>query len=303
MMVTENRIPVFSIDGRAISDVDLLECRGLFPDLQTAIQRASAVSEAPDAGALQEYINNFRYQHELISREDLDEWLEARKISPEEFLEAMSSLQVAESTDDIDMCETLDPSQSRVLCWCIRELESACKQAHRWLLFSDKAFLQDGDLFDLLKEGSLRYEAWLAAEITKKDLEALLNNRMLDFTKVDLTTLMTDSEQVAREARLCWQEGLWQPEDFQKLAPVALGHECSRMRDLDPVFRTQLLARMPGDVLAPAETEEGWTVVGLTSRHPPTLGDSEVYDELKELLVRPRLEKLSKDRILWHLRS
>lgn len=301
-MKAEDGVPVFSIDGRSVTDTALLGCLEFFPELSAEIQRARLSAGGADAGNLQEFIDNFRYQRELVAREDLDGWLAERKIPVEEFLEAMSRLHASAGTNGVGAPEALEQADSRVLSWCGSQFKVAVNLALRWLLFADQAVLDGAELGELMKKGKSRYREWVGTEISGKDLEALLHNRRLEFTRVNLTTVASQSQQVALEARLCWQEGIWQPEDFPRLAPVEIYHETIRMRDIDPVLRTQLLSRKPGDVLPPFETEEGWWVTRLESRQNPNLDDGDIRNELVELAVRPKLENLSKGRILWHVR-
>ena len=304
-MSAKGSVPVFSIDGRPVSDDALLGCLEFFPELKKEIRRACLAEDGADVDGFQEFIDNFRYQRELVSREDLDGWLAERKIPVESFLEAMSRLHAsagANGSGAPEAPEVLEGDDARVLGWCGGQFKAAVNLAVRWLLFADRANLHEAELGDLLGMGSSRYREWMKAEISRKTLEALLQNRRLDFARVNLTTLFSQSRHVALEARLCWQEGFLMPEDFPKLAPVAVHHENIRVRDIEPVLRTQLLSRKPGDVLPPFETEEGWCVTRLESRQTPTLEEEEIREELAELALRPKLECLSNGRILWHVR-
>lgn len=293
---------LFSVDHRRVNDIDLLACLDMFPKLDTILKNAGKASGQPDAELLQAFINDFRYDRDLVSREDLDTWLAERHLQASVFLEAISRLFLAKSEPCATGNDSHEATDLRAICWCSSEFESAVVNASQWLLFADPVEFASAELRSLLRTGKENFDKWVLAELSSKDLEALLHNRRLDYTQVALTSLLAECMHVAREVRLCWQEGSWKPEDFPWLASVQVFHYRARMLDLEPTFRTQLLSKLPGDVLEPSQTEEGWTVVGLDSRTSPTLDDPFIQDELKALLLRPRLDKLGKDRIIWQVR-
>lgn len=131
------------------------------------------------------------------------------------------------------------------------------------------------------------------------DLERELASRRMDFLRVTFERAAFPSAEAAREAMLCVTEDRESLADAARRAGVAAAGGTEFLGDIaDPASR-RLLSAVPGEVLGPLESEEGWELWKIVRKAEPDARDGAVRDRLERLVENAAFERLVGAHIAW----
>lgn len=255
--------------ARGLLDAPLREAR--------ALAAAEAGSGDIEEEALQAASERFRYDHDLISAGETEEWLASRGMTIDDFgtwLRARLALEARSSADEAGMEE---PSGDffRVHLWLSGEMEKLARAYSR----SVAAEIETG------RGDPAAVDALAAKAITDAARQRKLAAVGMSLIRVEVQTLVVDSEAAGREAVLCVRT------DREPLAQVAAdaGYPSDRIEtwidEFDPSVRRHLLGAAAGDAIGPLTDDGKFTVYQLLRRDEPSLARDEVVKRIDEILV------------------
>ncbi|MGZ8867225.1 MAG: hypothetical protein ACXW2P_02700 [Thermoanaerobaculia bacterium] len=255
--------------GPGLLDAPLREARALLA--------AEAASDHVDEQSLQAASERFRYDHDLISAGETEEWLVSRGMTIDDFggwLRARLSVETQSGAGSAEM-EDVPGDFLRVHLWLSGEMEKLAQAYSR----SVAAEIETG-----------RGDAAAVETLTKKAISDAARQRKLaaigmSLIRVEVQTLVVDSEAAGREAVMCVRT------DHAPLAQVAAdaGYPSDRIEtwidDFEPIPRRHLLGASVGDAIGPLAEGEKFTVYQLLRRDEPSLARDEVVRRIDEILV------------------
>jgi hypothetical protein len=300
----------------------------LDPDIEEALRLAAAQRRASEEGLeagdeLQASSEKFRYQHDLISAGETEEWLEVRGLSSDDFnawlyqrlaIELVTSannptqLPIPEDFPDLlrvhlwmsGRMDTLDEQLSRRIAADLEvaELGETLSTEPVMLRFMDRHRLDEGTLPGWLAALG-RERAWLtetvrieaafervsSSAITEDARLRQLASMQLSLARFEIETLELDSESAAREAFLCVRD------DGASLADLGAesGYRAERaeiwMDTLDETLAQQLLSAAEGEVIEPVAVDGGFKVYHVLRKFEPSVTDRAVSDRLDQVIV------------------
>lgn len=308
-MTNARNTPVFSAGGHCFTWVEVIEAaraRGDWAALQRHVlavlareSELAATNELPSAVRVQAAARQFRYRHNLISADDLEEWLSRRDITIDEWIaEVRRSLLEPAADVSLSSPEAVERADW-VHAICSGKLAAFAKTLAEEVAVhvSEQPLTLARDELAALSE---KRERFGAAQVVESTLAREVRDNNVGWTRFDLQYLVHADDMVVREAALCVRL------DGRNLGDVAADvgvplHETSLLlEDAEPVLRTRLIAASPGEVVGPHATESGHQLVHVVRRVPPTLDDAGVRRRAEEAITRRALAAQVNRHVNWH---
>lgn len=292
-------------------------------ELAAAEERAEEEGFEPDDDALQASSESFRYEHDLITAGETEEWLEGRGLTTDDFgawFHQRSCLQALppEASESESAVPDDFPHHLRVHLWMSDTMSDLTRELSRRIAaglevtkrgediptepvlrrFLDRQQLDERDLSRWL-DALGRDHSWLSemvrleaafdrlnsVALTADARQRMLGSLRLSLGRVEIETLELDSEAAAREAFLCVRD------DGMTLADLALeaGYRSERvgmwMDMADETLGPRLLGAAEGDVIGPLAFKDRFKVCHVLRKIAPAVSDPAVCLRLDKAIV------------------
>jgi hypothetical protein len=294
-----------------------------------------------DDSALETASVAFRYEHDLITAEETERWLEDRGVTLSEFSDYFGRCYWGRAyTDDVAVPDSrydaasaaekdlffidlilsgeLDRMADR-LSWRVAaqaekpaEDAGAIEAERERLLSQAKIELddiadwltqlgRDADWLDELLAREVAYNQRTASLITEKDLRQELMSLRLMLTSFEIEIIEVDSRDAAAEIVACVRS------DGMEMAEVA---EESRypfhrseilLEDIAEEQQQQFLSVRAGALLEPVPREDSFQVCRVIKRVEPTLDDPAIRERLQDRIIERYFSELVSKHINWRI--
>lgn len=302
---------VFSAGGHCFTWVEVVEwarARGKWATLEQragglrARERELAATGAlPSTAQTQAAADNFRDRHNLLTGDELAEWLERHDVSVEEWKGEMVRSLLEPSTD----ISPVVPDVPERACW----VHGVCSgQLAAWARTMAEEFavhLRDQPLTLSPVELSAlpgEREQFCAEQLHTEVLAAEVADNRVGWTLLDLRSLTHRDEMVVREAALCVRTDGRELADVAADAGVQLQEFSVFVDDVEPSLRTRLLAAKPGELIGPVATGADHQLVLVIARAAPTLEDPGVRLRAEGVVIERALAGEVSRHVNWHER-
>jgi hypothetical protein len=270
------------------------------------LAEADRLSLGVDEDAVDELSTAFRYERDLVSAEEIEAWLEARGLTPEEFQDHFVGGQLFSALrDQVDAPEgETDPEEEPDWAALAAELHlsgtfpgHAVQHSRRLLVRAAAGATGDLDLAEL----ESAYQAACAALLTPAALGQELAGARLPLTLIDYESSEFDSVDAAREALLCVRD------DGMELAEVAResGFPHSRQEavaeDLPEDLREPLLWAPLGALQGPTASGGVFRLWRVFARTEPRLTDPEVRRRVEARVLAAHFAGTGSSLLHWTL--
>jgi hypothetical protein len=306
-----------------------------------ADRQANAEGCEVDDSALDAASVAFRYEHDLITAEETERWLEDRGLNLPEFSEHFgrrywgrthsSEMKPSESSYhtaspdekdlfliDLTLLGEIDRMADR-LSWriaaqaeeAVDDAEGVAEQCEHFLTRAkiDRDGLadwlaqlgRDGDWLNELLGWEVAYQRRAGSLVSEKDLQRELISMRLLLTQFEIEMIEVDSRDAAAEIMACVRN------DGMEMAEVA---EESRypfhrseilLEDLASEQQQQFLSVKAGALLEPIPREDSFQVCRVKSRIEPTLQDAAIRQRLEERIIERHFSELVSKHINWRI--
>lgn len=301
----------FSVSGRPFTWRDAIahaRATGAWETLERQTAEGVALlhtrgQSGPPPDDLREAANAFRYERNLVAAEELEAWLDHWEVTVDEWMDHIRRTVLRK-----DFAEDLPSSAPQhsgnndeitARLWssavCSGILERAAEQLAGLRAVCDGLAEKTGAAVE-----PLRARTELRSSITEQELKAEVQNRVLEWVRVDAHVLAFLREDAAREAvALLVQDGLSATE-VADLARASLEHRSGYLEEIEEERRLLLTGSTKGDVLGPFEEEHGWQVIVVLDKVSPSLDDPEVRSRAEESIVERAIRRETDERVVWH---
>jgi len=302
---------VFSAGGHCFSWVEVIEAaraRGDWAALQHHVlallareRELAAVGALPSVAEARGAAAEFRDQHKLLTREELEEWLHRRDVTVEEWMGEMrrSLLEPTENASAVSP-EAIDRA-SWVHAACSGKLAAYAQTLAQEVavhLCEQPLTLALGELAALPE----KRDRFCLTRVREPALIAEINDNKLGWTHLDLRVLIHRDEMVVREAALCVRMDRRELADVAADAGARLRERSLLLDDAEPVLKTRLLASAPGDLIGPLATASDHRLMLVVRRVPPSLDDAMVRRRAEETIINRALSAEVNRHVNWHER-
>lgn len=343
----QERTALFICGDVSYTDKDVIDAalfRGeLEPEWRELLRTLECENQADDAdiaeGALDEAAEEFRYNHDLITAEETEHWLEARGLNLDDFgsyfarrywgknwNDAVEPESIAYVSAPEDLRElmradlTLSGELSRMagqLSWRVATARQAKEEEVDPALIGQEegAFLERAGIAKLADwlAGIGRDRAWLdemlRAEVifrrtrdvllTPKMRQSELNALRLPLTRFEVEMLEVESNDAAREATLCVTEDGLSMEEVAEEGRYPFRRIELLLQEIDTELQQKFLSVSPGKMLEPLARGDGFHVCRIVRKIEPDANDPALHAKIDESILHRHFSRLVADHIQW----
>lgn len=298
--------------------------------------RANEKELDPAGDAVDEAAVAFRYQHDLITAEETERWLEDRGLTLGEFGEYFArkywaqnyegeidvadrrySAAIEEERDlfliDLILSDELDrlaEEMSFRLAAQAEEKMSAAdvSSAHERLMQREgirdlsvwlSQLGRDEKWLDELLAAEETFQRCSASVVDEKAIERELVSMRLNLTRLELQTIEVDSRDAAAEVMACVRSDGMEMNEIAEESRYPFHQQEVLLEDLPAEQQQSLLSVKAGALLEPIAREDGFEVCRVKSRTDPSLSDETVRERLQKQISRRYFSALVSKHIDW----
>lgn len=267
--------------------------------------------EEVDEDAIEAAAEEFRYERDLVTADEMEAWLARHGLSAEEWMGYIRRTWLRAAwqgrLEEIAAGQLVDEAQvARAL-----EVDLACSGGRVELarqLAQDAAAAAAGGLVATAGDASARdmariragADAYRESLATAEAVAREVSGAHVDWIRVECQVLAFSDEHEAREAVLCVRE------DGADLAELA--HDARRelqdvaffLADIEAGQRAQFLSARVGEVVGPIVEGDLYAIYQVTAKVLPAPGDPDVAERARAAIVARHLEAEVNHRVQWH---
>jgi hypothetical protein len=281
-------------------------------------------------GALEEAAQEFRYERDLVTAQEMEHWLAQRGLTAAEWFAHLRLKLLAASgrdrgpdladrytppNDELSAAlaaELLSSARGEALALDLAEVAAAAVSAGNGVGSVQKTpppadlppdFPTENLSEQLQRIARLRagLERFRAARVNPEALERAVALHQMDWIRVDVSTLRFGDPGGAREAGLCLRQDRLALEEVAAMARITPVEQRLHLDQLDPTLRSQFLAAQPGEILGPLAAEAGYALFRIDRKVMPEVADSEIRHRAEQRVLRREMEAEFQRRIRWLL--
>ncbi len=315
------RRPVFTLADRMFSWADLValaQLDGAWADVEKAahsgiagLRRAEAENRRPTSDEIAEAATRFRYARNLLAGEQLIEWLEHWQLPPADWRAYVERELVREPSaggreDAVGELATEDDEVEKAV-WAEAVCSGFLNRLAERMAGGGALAVAAGERLDGVgAETVARVRAATARARTDGVTEDAIAHEVavhrLEWLHVEAVTMSVPLEDTAREAALRVLV------DGRSLADVAreCGTHASPLSafagDLDPELSSALVAAEEGELVGPLRRDDGFALVLVERKTPPTADEPQTRRRAEERIARRAVERAMLEHVEWHER-
>ncbi len=254
---------------------------------------------------------DFRYQRDLISGDDAQEWLSRRGVTIGEWMDYIRRTVLRElwesrlaglvkrfaaSGDELDEALRVDAICSDEAIQLARELAERVAAAT-----AAGESLESGTTAERLALIENGFQRFKAGCITGEAVRREIAHRHLDWIRVDCRAVGFEDPAVAREAALCVREDGLSFDEVARDAHTSVYEERFYLDELDAQYRTAFIGAKTYELLGPIEFEGKHTLFRVLDKVMPSAKDPELIRRAGEQLLKRELTEEVEKRVKWEL--
>jgi hypothetical protein len=343
--VVEDSAAVFTCGDNFYTDRDVIDAsffRGelepIWKELLRCVECENQSGDAEmDDATIDAAVEKFRYDHDLITAEEVEQWLEARDLTMDDFGEYFGHHYWGNAQPGEVVAETIDyvsaPEEMRSLLRAeLILLGEFDRMATRlsWRIAGSQEVKEDVDLSGekkeflgraRIEEGALpnwlgglgRDEPWLnemlrleaihnrmrAQLLTLQNRQRELSSLRLPLTQLDVEMLEVESKDAASEASLCVTVDGLSMEEVAKEGRYPYRQTQLLVEDIEPDLQQKFLSVPAGSVLEPIARGDGFQLCRILKKVEPNADDPVVQERVDKRLLDLHFAKLVSNHIQW----
>ena len=319
--------PVFAVNGEVFHWGDVVRharASGRWDELEAATRQGlvceahfDAVEEDGVEEAIEEAAAEFRYDRELITAEEMEGWLEARGLTPEEWMGYIRrtvlrqlwagdieefAIEYPVSGAEVEEALRIDLLCSRTRRILAEELAvEAAAAAAATATGGDAAQPGGAEDRDAVLAGlRQRAERFRREALSPETIAREVSSNQMEWIRVDCQAIGFAEAGPAREAALCLREDGLDIEEVAGEADVPIEEVVFYLDQLDPDQHSRFLGATVNDVIGPVPVDEVHTVYQVVAKVMPSVGDPEIVRRAEEAVLARLLASEVNRRVRWH---
>lgn len=256
----------------------------------------------------------FRTERRLYAAEDLEEWLADRGITVAQWREYLRGLVHRDRHEEqlAAIVARYPPADDEVahavpgwgVCsgafaaWARQLAERAAAAQARWERDADRPQPPGPDQLDRVDE---LWRRLVEESATPTRLASALRRRHLDWLRVDWEQAVFRTRDAAREGVLCVRDDGWSLAEAAAAAGTRLEPRSAVLEEVDADLRRELLRSRVGELVGPLRHGDGWAVLHVRAKGPPSLQAPEVRARALAAVADATVAGEVTDRVRWLL--
>lgn len=317
--------PLFAVDGEIFHWGDVVQhaqASGRWEELQAEAREGLAceshfdtIEEDGAEEAIEDAAAEFRYDRELITAEEMEAWLEARGLTPEEWMGYIRRVVLRQLwADDLADIVAEHPVDDADLESALR-VDLLCSGNHR-ILAEELAVEAAAAAAAPPRAPSAPYAPYAPERITElrdraaqfrqhavgpATLAREISSNQMEWIRVDCQAIGFGEEGPAREAALLLREDELDIAEVAGEADVPIEEVVFYLDQLDPEQHSRFLGSAVDDVIGPVKGEDDiYTVYQVVAKVMPSVDDPEIVRRAEEGLLARVLASEVNRRVRWH---
>jgi hypothetical protein len=310
--------PVFAVDGEVFHWQDVFAharaCGG-WDDLERAARAGVAcgrhADESPDEEERLEQLvdkagDEFRYERDLLTADEMEGWLVERGLTARTWLESVRRRVLRELwADQLDELVTrYDPSPEDVDAALAADM--LCDDTHGALAEQFAAQAAAAAAAGGVATGEDRQQALLAAAerfraaaLTGEALRREIAAHQMEWVRIDCRALEFAEPTEAREAALCLREDGLPLDEVAQSAHVNVGALSFYLDEIDGEERSRFLASHAGHVVGPIPVDDVHLLYHVDAKVMPSADDAAVRARASALITARAMAIEAQQRVQW----
>jgi len=244
--------------------------------------------------------NAWRYDRNLLAADELEVWLDERGVDPQGWMEYLRRVLLRDRwAADLDEIERRYPARANEIAAFIM-VEATCSGTLDTLAakLAGRAAASTPGAADpaRLEHG---YTRFVDSVTTPGALQREVDRRALEWTRLECRTVALAREQVAREVSLLVLEDGMDLSEAAAEAGVRVRTQEWFLEDAETPLRDHLLGAQPGQLIGPVPAEDGFALLAIDRRIPPSLEDGAVRARAERVVVEAAVEAEIGKRVRW----
>jgi hypothetical protein len=303
--------------------------------------RAEAAESSSSEEELEAAAEEFRYERDLVTAEEMEDWLDRRGLTVEDWMNYIERATVRQSSlgEGEEALASFAPSDEEIAgCILTEAICSGALERFAQTLAGRAAIAQRSAaevgvgeepsvpeieraardcaeafsritlppasrerLAELLRLERL-YGAWSRRFADPAAIRTLIDAHRLDWIRFDLRDLGFSDEAAAREAALCVREDSEPLEAVAQEAHRPIAKTRPYLAEVEESARPGLLSARPGDLVGPVAVGDEFHLYELCGKTPPSEQDPEIRSRAQDALLAKIVEHEIAARVHWHER-
>lgn len=310
--------PCFAIDGEVYQWQDVFafaRASGRWTDLEQSARAGVACTMYADASPAEEERlealvdaagDEFRYERDLLTADEMEAWLAERGLTARTWLDAIRRRVLRElwAGQLDDLLARYAPSPEDVDAALAADM--VCEDAHgaladRFAAVASAAAAAGGaaaggDRFDALREAAERFRTMV---VTDDALRREIANNQMDWVRIDCRAVEFEGQAEAREAALCLREDGLSLEEVAESAHVSVGALSFYLDEIDAEERSRFLAAHAGAVIGPIPVDEVHILYHVDAKVMPSAEDPAVHARASAIISSRAVTLEVQQRVQW----
>jgi hypothetical protein len=343
--VVDEGAAVFTCGDNSYTDRDVIDAALFRGELDSAwkeflrcleCENQSGDAEMDDA-TIDAEVEKFRYDHDLITAEEVEQWLEARGLTMDDFGEYFARRYWGKQSPDTGAAETSDyvsaaqemravfraelilsgefDRQAARLSWRAagaQKVKDDVDLATERAEFLKRAGITEGTLASWLS-GLGHDEQWLgemlrleaihnrirAELLTPQNRQRELSGMRLQLTRLDIEMMELESKDAASEASLCVTVDGLTMEEVAKEGRYPFRQQQLLVEDVEPDLQQKFLSVTAGSVIDPIPRGDGFQLCRIVKKTEPDPDDPIVQERVDKRLLDLHFSDLVSNSIQW----
>lgn len=315
------KLPAFSLGDDIYTWQDVVahaRATGDWASLELAAREGVACEALADSGEVEEpdaeiehAAEEFRYERDLVTAAEMEEWLAERGLSAAQWMGAMRRMVLRElwaedleaivaeqDPDDEPVAEALEADirasgTDRVLSERMAA-DVAAAAARREAAGGHEP--SSRDLARLMEEA----RSWREAIVTDEAIERVITAAHLDWIRVECRALAFEDEAEAREGAFCLREDGLALDELAADAHVETEDVEFYVGDIAPERRAPFLSAQVGEVIGPVPLQGAHAIYQVTGKVMPSVDDEALITRARNAIVERAITTEVTNRIRWH---
>jgi hypothetical protein len=249
----------------------------------------------------------FRYEHDLITAEETEHWLEERGLTLSDFSDYFVRHYWEDKTDDLEP-EALDyfsaPNELLELLTVelilSGELDRMAKRLS-WRVAACRAESPTVDSKLIGDDSSMEatYRRICDALLTRQARAHEIAALRLPLTRFEVETIEFESLDAAREALLCVRDDGMSMEEVATEGRYPYRHTEVLLEDIPEDLQQKFLSVLPGEILEPISRGDGFHLCRIIDKAEPDVDDPTVRERAEKRILERHFEDLTAKYIQW----
>jgi len=317
---------LFSVGGTACTGRDVVAAARRWGDWSrfeeevrqglACAERADDTDEDLDDDELERAAQEFRYERDLISGQEMQAWLARWALDADDWMEhlrrarlrarwagelASIAAEYPPAPGAVEAAVHADAVCSGFLAAAARKLAGRAAAAARareegWIAAAPAG----GDLEAALDWIDAGFQRFTERVVTSEALAGQVALHRLDWIRAECRCLVLPTLESAREAALCVREDGMSLDEVARNAGVSVEPANGFLDAYDPALHDALRAARPGELVGPTPCGEGIALVLVCDKVLPALVDPVVRRRAEARLLEAAILREVHQRVAWH---